>query len=644
MENKPTTYKSSITIFIDLFIGVVACIVLFRLFQLFCMSNGRQGLLFKANVIGIANDTLFCLKTIILTFPLFILFAQKKTVHSAKIFFIIFYSIFLVLETLLSYYFHEANVPLGAVLFYYSPSELIAIIQTTHKTPWYFYFFLCGIVALFIWYSKYCKGNKLHHITDIGISLILICSFFTKSVTNTEKLLNVQFYTSLNKLSFFIEDSVTEFIESQQSESNITESTTTLQSYFPQLQFEKSTPLCHKIPTKNILSSFLQTTDQSPNIVIILVEGLARENSGIHSRYTSATPFLDSLAGNGLYWENCFSTTPRTMGVLPSILGPLPFGNGGFLNHKTNTLTYTSLPRILTKNKYKFNFFYGGWLGFDNMESFLYDNNLNQRLAPDKIKETLKNNPWGMFDSAMFAEATRQIAYNEKRLDVYLTLTSHEPISYPNQEKYETLYKTFEKQNPKIENSAVYLYVDKCIRQLVGEYKKHEGFENTIFIITGDHNCLSTSINTNDISIEESILYRYHVPLIVWSPLLKTTKSFTSIVSHRDITPSLLTYLQQTHSLQVPENVAWLNTGLDTCDIALSNSFSPQFNTTSRRITNLIYKNYFYLNNSSYEIYLKNHQVRLREVNDKNKYIAPLFESYKSVDRYIMNNNKIIPE
>ena len=38
---------------------------------------------------------------------------------------------------------------------------------------------------------------------------------------------------------------------------------------------------------------------------------------------------------------------------------------------------------------------------------------------------------------------------------------------------------------------------------------------------------------------KDSYLDAYKVPLIIWSPLLKQSKQFKSLVSHDDITPSL---------------------------------------------------------------------------------------------------------
>jgi hypothetical protein len=56
---------------------------------------------------------------------------------------------------------------------------------------------------------------------------------------------------------------------------------------------------------------------------------------------------------------------------------------------------------------------------------------------------------------------------------------------------------------------------------------------------------------------------RYHVPLIVYSPLLKQPRAIKSVSSQFDIAPSLLAYLANNYGLQSPADVAWLGTGLD---------------------------------------------------------------------------------
>src|SRR5690606_30188967 len=86
------------------------------------------------------------------------------------------------------------------------------------------------------------------------------------------------------------------------------------------------------------------------------------------------------------------------------------------------------------------------------------------------------------------------------------------------------------------------------------EYAKRDDFNNTIFIITGDH-------AMPEIPFQEKI-NRYHVPLVIYSPLLKAPKSFKYYISHFDIAPSILAFYKQNYRLKTPDQVTWLGNGL----------------------------------------------------------------------------------
>jgi uncharacterized sulfatase len=103
---------------------------------------------------------------------------------------------------------------------------------------------------------------------------------------------------------------------------------------------------------------------------------------------------------------------------------------------------------------------------------------------------------------------------------------------------------------------ASILYTDEVLREFFDGMSKLPGYENTIFIITGDHRLPELPMDTR--------IERYHVPLIVYSPKLKAPQSFKAISSHFDIAPSLLAFLSSSQQLQTPADVAWLGTGLDT--------------------------------------------------------------------------------
>jgi len=57
---------------------------------------------------------------------------------------------------------------------------------------------------------------------------------------------------------------------------------------------------------------------------------------------------------------------------------------------------------------------------------------------------------------------------------------------------------------------------------------------------------------------------RYHVPLIIYSPLLKRSQTFGAVSSHFDITPSLLSLFKHQYNLKIPAVAAWMGGELDT--------------------------------------------------------------------------------
>lgn len=592
---------------------------------------------------GLGHDYLFLIQSTVVSFPTFYLFSLFSR-KFGKIYLYVFCSLLIVLETLLLLFFAEAKRPLDSVIFHYSYIELLFIARSARMN---FYVILIIILIPIICFNitTFLKGKYS------SVFLFSLFFFFLGTASyascNRKEFSNIERQISTNKSKYFVSDCLSYLKREKTEYKFISNNVKAFRDFFPEFVFiDHEYPLLHKDNCSDILTPLLNTSEKTPNIVLIIVEGLASENSGPNARFASATPFLDSLASTGLYWHNCIASAPRTVGVLPCIFGALPVGNGGFMSYRDSLMpSFNSLPKILKQNGYTFNFFYGGWMGFDNMYDFLKSNNIDKTNPPTEYKTSSNKNYWGLYDDYLFSEAINLIDFHteNKRLDVYLTLTSHAPISYPNQDSYEKQYLSldkFKKLNPCTEDIAVYLYVDNAIRKLINDYSHKEGFENTLFIITGDHNCLSDRIEKSDISSAESIFYQYNVPLIIWSPLIKQNKQFQSIVSHREIAPTILTYLKNNFNLQSPNNVTWLNQGLDTNQCFHSHVFLPQMD-CSRNISSMIYHDYFMLGDSCYTLHLENDLIRLT-LND-NDSIKELFNLYKGIDQYVMKNKKLIP-
>ena len=359
---------------------------------------------------------------------------------------------------------------------------------------------------------------------------------------------------------------------------------------------------------KNVLGPYFRSIHSKPNVVVIIVESLGNECNENNNDGVSFTPFLDSLSKKSLFWKNCLSTTSRSYGAIPSIIGSLPYGRKGF--QFGNMPDHQSLISILKNNAYQTNVFYGGDLTFDCISEFLIAQHTDY-MAPfyvcyKKSKDkTQFGNWWGYFDHVMFDESMKVLWQQQKKpmFNLFITITGHEKLKLSNssQQNYyirqteqiiarlpKEKHKEYEQHKARF---AAMVYTDDCIRKFINTYAKHPDFEQTIFVITGDH---ASGLNM------KNVLAYHHVPLIIWSPLLISAQTFKAVVSHNDIAPSLLTLLKNNYHLQTPPNIHWLSDGLDTASYFRIQTRMPFLNYT-REIREMIYNNYYYNNTNIWE-------------------------------------------
>jgi hypothetical protein len=66
------------------------------------------------------------------------------------------------------------------------------------------------------------------------------------------------------------------------------------------------------------------TSGHFDNVLIVIVESLSAEYTGIGNPHHGFTPFLDGLAARGIYFHNSFADGRRSIDASPSILAALP--------------------------------------------------------------------------------------------------------------------------------------------------------------------------------------------------------------------------------------------------------------------------------------------------------------------------------
>lgn len=549
-------------------------------------KHGVPKLLGKVIVTGLAKDLAFFLQMGALGYVLFAAFylIHKKLAH---VMYLITAVMVLLIQFSLSQYFITTLVPLGADLWSYSLADIKQTVGAAGgiQTPMIITLvvLLALIIAAFIFLPRRIKLNG-------WIAFLFLVLFSLASFTKGPELINEwmpgQEYSnnlSTNKSWYFLHASYKHFFPATEEMDIYSNnysgdfSTSADDASLSKIDYvdEKNFPFLHRVDSsKDVLSPFLITSPQAPNIVIVLVEGLGRAFANKGAYLGNFTPFIDSLSDKSLYWENFLSEGGRTFAALPSVLSSLPFAKSGFTELGVSMPKHLSLLNLLQRNGYHTSFYYGGDSHFDNMDVFMQKNTINaindEKTFPAGYTKMPSRDgfSWGYGDKELFRRyfETKKEA-KQPYLSVLLTVSTHNPFFINDQDVYLERFETrmtelgfsddVKKQNRNYkEQFASILFADDAVRNFINEYKQRPDFANTVFLITGDHRLPEIPMSSK--------IDRYHVPLLIYSPLLKRAAKFSSVSTHFDITPSLLAWLQKSYRLQIPDTVGWVGTGLDT--------------------------------------------------------------------------------
>lgn len=625
--NTSTIDRYSLKQYTRLMISFFGCLLVLTLFQygVLYYKGVLDSILTISLLKAVVHQIGFTAITgIIMVFP-FNFWENLRSKYGFNLVFVLL-SFILIIEAMLTSYYCTTLVPLGSDLLGYSYSDMKITLANSGGFMISVYLFIGVIFLITLFLGFYRVTSRFYHrISKMYPFTIVLFSLFVASLFTDGKPINQ------NKTQYLAV--------------NLYNSSTEDNSYTSTEEY----PLVKKPNIVNVLGEYFDLKEKKPNIVFIMVEGLGRDFVGEGAEYGGFTPFLDSLSTKSLYWENFLSNTGRTFGVLPSLLGSLPFGKSGFmeLEEYPNKLTLFS---VLKNNGYHTSFYQGTNSSFDKVDRFLKSENVDFVLDKsgfgvnyEQQAEDAAGSSWGYPDKELFKKSiSLPREENQPRLEVYMTISTHEPFIPPSQEYYEREVETILSKgdfNSRVENViekndnvfATLLYTDEAIKWFMDAYKSQPNYENTIFIITGDHRLIPIPQRNN--------ISRFHVPLIMYSPMLKTTRKISSVSSHFDVTPSILALLEDSYELKMPKKVAWMGGALD-----MQTAFRSTKNIPLMRNKNEL-KEYI----SGEKLYTDGDIMEL----DENMDISSAFgggsveatlERFKSINHYVTTENKIIPD
>ncbi|TFV97760.1 LTA synthase family protein [Algoriphagus kandeliae] len=567
------------------------------------------------------------------------------------------FSLLLLIHLTLIFYFFRTLLPLGKDLFAYSPEDLMLTVQASGQlnalTIGGLLVFLVILYGLFHFGTRFLNFSlKSYLAISASFLLLLIVYTFLPRVQNLYAS-EVEANIALNKSRYLTEESFDYYMYGGEYYFDFY-----LRSGTDDLVVEKeflddTYPFAHRAEYPDVLSPFFDSLTQAPNLVFIFLESFGKAYSGKDAYLGSFTPFLDSLEQHSLVWLNALSSTGRTFGLQPGVFGGLPFGEKGFLELFPEYPYHQTLLSILRDNGYETRYFIGADKNFDHVGPFIEYQEPVQFIDEKEFDSKYKRAPsnsgfsWGYADKELFENSLEKLpsSLENPQILIFQTQTSHDPYLVPEREYYSEKFENHLENYLNLSESQkegyrsyqdIYmtiLYADDAVRDFFKDFKKRPEFENSIFIITGDHRLPEIPMSSR--------IDRFHVPLIMYSPLLSRQAYFEGVSSHYEITPSILSFLEKQLAIQIPEIVTWQGQVLDTARFFQSRIAMPLMRNKNQLID--------YIHG---EIFLSDGQVfhvseglnidPINSPDDLNRMIGE-FEEFKNKNGYMVQTRKLLP-
>ena len=253
-----------------------------------------------------------------------------------------------------------------------------------------------------------------------------------------------------------------------------------------------------------IKTASIQKGKNDKNVLLIILESFS--DSIMH--IPGATPQINKLSTEGLYFPNFYASSTRTDRALASILSGVP---------AQPTMTILDVPRIsnslpslassLKQRGYTTHFYYGGDTNYSNMQSYLMATGFQKVTSETDFPAKELICKWGAPDEYVYNRLLNDIKENEadgkgrKWFKAILTESSHEPFDVP--------YKSKDANIASSDVLNAFAYSDKCLGDFINKMKALPCWSNTMVVIVADH------LGAFPEDIDNYKQWRYHIPFII---------------------------------------------------------------------------------------------------------------------------------
>jgi lipoteichoic acid synthase len=281
------------------------------------------------------------------------------------------------------------------------------------------------------------------------------------------------------------------------------------------------------------------------NVVLIHLESTRAEATTPYNSGRPTTPFLDELAKSSLLAEQYYTTVEHTSkasvsvncGIDPHLVQPIT-------EAKSEGIPAPCLGNLLKDQGYSTAFFQSSTQDFEDfgdlVKNFGYEDYYPlETMDTDGFRRV---NYFGYEDDIMLGPSQQWLEEQEDKpfLAEYLLGAGHHDYRCP-----DSGYETEDSSDNHLLDSYLNCMrlQDNFLRDLIDQYKELGLYDNTIFVIYGDH---GEGFGEHGLYVHDDIPYQegLKVPLIIHAPgLLEGDQRVDGLSNHTDILPTVLEML-----------------------------------------------------------------------------------------------------
>ena len=283
-----------------------------------------------------------------------------------------------------------------------------------------------------------------------------------------------------------------------------------------------------------------------PNVMFVMLESLGTSAVGAYGNPINPTPNIDRLATQSWFFEHFYVPVTGTAKTVWASITGVP--------DVTRQETATRNP-LITKQHSLINAFtgyekiytIGGNSGWANMNALIRQSIDGVRLFEERDWKSPVVDVWGISDLDLFKETDRilQSLPKDKPFFAYVqTAGNHRPFTIPKtndgfEVKHPTLEEVQAAGSRSVEQYNAVRLLDFNIGRLMDIAKAGGYYDNTIFVLFGDHNTRIAQIPFLAPAYEQLGLESNAVPMIIHAPGLIGTRKVGEAVGLVDLLPTV---------------------------------------------------------------------------------------------------------